>query len=187
MPYPRTPSSVKRLRGNPGRRPLREDVDAGVLERLPNPPAWLDDEARKFYRLAGRECIKMAVLARVDVAALVTMSAMWGRWVNAERHLCAEGEVVRAPNGSLVLNPWLTVSNRALDRFCALASKFGGNPADRTRLTLKESGPDLLDLRALLFGEPGTRVEVIDVTPAQLPVPADNAADLADWLREDGE
>jgi P27 family predicted phage terminase small subunit len=187
MAYPRVPTAVKKIRGNPGRRPLREDVDAGVLERLPNPPSWLDDEARKFYRLAGRECMKMQVLARMDVAALVTMSAMWGRWVKAERRLLLEGEVVRAANGSQVLNPWLTVSNRALDRFCALASKFGGNPADRTRLTLKDSGPDQIDLRALLFGEIGTRIDIIDVTPAQLSAPADNAAELADWLREDGE
>jgi len=175
MAYPRTPAAIKQLRGNPGHRPIRGEVDAGTLAKLPDPPDWIEGESRVFYRRMGRELVRLGILARVDVPALVALASAWGRWVQAERELRVRGPVITTATGAQQINPWQSVSLRALDRFCDLLAQFGGTPASRTRIALKESGESAADdLASLLFG----RVQVVNV-PAQLTGPEE---DFREWL-----
>ncbi len=151
MATPRKPAALKRLAGNPGRRPIREDFDAGKLERVPSPPAWMGAETKAFYRRAGRDLVDLGLLARVDVPALIAMAVQWGRWVQAERELTTRGPVIVTAHGAQVVNPWLTVCNRAFDRFVALLSQFGGTPVSRTKLSLDKADPAAFDLREFLM------------------------------------
>ncbi len=149
MATPRKPAAFKRLAGNPGRRPIREDFDAGKLERVPSPPAWMGAETKAFYRRA----------------------ATGSTWVSSPAPMCRRssrwrfnGGVGSRPSGSSrragrslsrrtaqVVNPWLTVCNRAFDRFVALLSQFGGTPVSRTKLSLDKADPAAFDLREFLM------------------------------------
>jgi len=155
MAYPRKPPALKRLQGNPGKRKLTKDIDGAVLAEVPTCPAWLEPEARKFFREMGRQCIGMGLLTQADVPALTALAVTWGQWVTAQRELKATGPVVTTASGGQVLSPWLTVSNRALDKFCDLLSQFGGTPASRTKFALQQEDKPLRtadDLWALIIG-----------------------------------
>ena len=47
-----TPTTLKELKGNPGRRPLNE-AEPKPAARLPSPPAHLSRSARREWRRAG--------------------------------------------------------------------------------------------------------------------------------------
>jgi len=129
-----------------------------------------------FYRRMGRELVRLGLLARLDVPALVALASSWGAFVEAEREVNQRGRVMTTANGDTRINPWESVRLRELDHFCTLLSKFGGNPADRTKIVVNDSGSAAADdLAAFLLG----RVHVVDVTPAQLPGPQE---DLQEWL-----
>lgn len=154
MPYPRKPTALKRLQGNPGKRPLGREIDGAALTKVPSCPAWLEEDARKFFRTMGREVIGMGLLTQADVPALIALAVTWGRWVDAERKLAERGEVITTAAGEQRVNPWLTVSNRALDKFCDLLTQFGGTPASRTKFVLEHKKPfGVEDLEALIMGQ----------------------------------
>lgn len=177
MPYPRKPAALKRLEG---RRVTRGEVSPGVLAKVPKVPDWLDGEARRFYTGMGRELIKLGLLAKVDVPALVALSVAWGRWVEAERELQVRGPVITTATGAEQVNPWQTVSTRALDRFCNLLSQFGGTPAARTKVELQNKEPPV-DFRALLTGT--IDGEAVDVTEWEDPR---RVLERDFWPRSDG-
>ncbi|HPI31682.1 MAG TPA: phage terminase small subunit P27 family [candidate division Zixibacteria bacterium] len=162
MATPRRPAALKRLAGNPGRRPIRDDFDAGRLDRVPSPPAWMGAETKAFYRRAGRDLVDLGLLARVDVPALIALAVQWGRWVQAERELNARGPVIVTAHGAQVVNPWLTVCNRAFDRFVALLAQFGGTPVSRTKLSLDKADPAAFDMREFLMAAIEERIQDTD-------------------------
>lgn len=178
MAYPRKPAALKRLQGNPGKRKLPKEIDGAALTKVPSCPAWLGEDARKFFRAMGREVVGMGLLTQADVPALIVLAVTWGRWVDAERKLAERGDVITTAAGEQRVNPWLTVSNRALDKFAELLSKFGGTPADRTKFVLQnEEKPfGLQDLEALIMG----RIE-LDKREAQQAAPG--AEDVATQVR----
>lgn len=139
--------NVRHLRGTPTRA-AGQRVKAAPS--APNPPTWLDREARAEWRRVVPELDKLGILARLDRASLATYCDAWSRWVQA-RHLIAEnGLVVDNPERGPVKNPAWQVYRDAAATVQALAKELGTTPAVRLRMTLPEKdaaddGAGLLD------------------------------------------
>jgi P27 family predicted phage terminase small subunit len=131
------PTKLKRLAGNPGKRPLNQH-EARIPPEIPTCPSHLLGEARKEWNRMSAELYKAGLLTLVDRAALAGYCQGWARWVKAEKQLTKRGEVVLGVNGTLKVNPWHTVAKNAKEEMRKFLIEFGMSPASRSRVQAAE-------------------------------------------------
>src|ERR1051325_3456696 len=84
-----TPTALKLLRGNPGRRPLNVDepqpppVEAG--SPLAKCPKWLTGDARTLWNRVAPGAIRSGLLTEVDLPAFEALCQSYARWRQFER------------------------------------------------------------------------------------------------------
>lgn len=145
------PTALKRLAGNPGKRPLNEREPQPVV-KIPACPRHLTGEARREWRRISAELVLLGVVTVIDRAALAAYCTAWARWVDAETQVAKLGTIVRTSNGNLIQNPYLAVANRAMEQMTRLAAEFGMTPSSRSRVQVAE--PDAVpSLAELLFAD----------------------------------
>ena len=138
------PTSLKQISGNPGKRKLNgsEPKFSALRSKCPK---HLDAVARKEWKRVTEELLALRIMSEADVAALAAYCSAYSRWVKAELEIRKDGEVIKLPTGEGVRNPWLIVSEKALDSLRKFATEFGLTPSSRTRLHVAEdssSDPD---------------------------------------------
>jgi len=127
------PTALKQLAGNPGKRALNssEPRPSGI----PKCPAHLDKAAKAEWKRISAELITLGLLTSVDRAALAAYCSAWSRWVTAEESLQRFGTVIKSPKSNFpIQNPFLGVSNTAVDQMRKFLIEFGMTPASRARL-----------------------------------------------------
>lgn len=145
------PTAMKVLRGNPGKRPLNA-AEPVVPAKVPLCPAHLDAEAKREWRRVVRELKRAGLLTSIDRAALAAYCQVWSRWVTAEIKVREAGTVVRSPKGFPMLNPYLSVANRAMGQMRAFLTEFGMTPSSRSRVHADGSTvPD--EMEEFFFGD----------------------------------
>lgn len=146
-----TPTELKKLKGNPGKRALNEKEPQPDVE-IPDCPEHLTGEAQKeWVRITG-ELKKLGVIANIDRAALAAYCMAWLDFVYASRMVDEEGEVITSEKGGKYMNPWVGIKTSAMDRLVRIGAEFGLTPASRTKL--KVDIPSEEDLMAsFLFGK----------------------------------
>jgi P27 family predicted phage terminase small subunit len=130
-----TPTQLKLLRGNPGKRKLKEDEPRPEAS-IPECPSHLGEEARAEWERMSVELFDLGLLTALDRAALACYCMAWGRWVEAERMVKQYGEVLKSKGtGGFYRSPYLDVSNGALAQMKAFLTEFGMTPSSRTRVS----------------------------------------------------
>lgn len=64
-----TPTAIKELEGNPGKRPLNTKEPKPV-KKAPSCPKWLEPEAKKEWRRLAKQMEQIGILTEVDMAAI---------------------------------------------------------------------------------------------------------------------
>ena len=132
-----TPSHVKKLLGNPGKRPIKEgepQYPPGAGE----PPRQLDKEAREEWDRVSALMTAAGVLTQADRAVLSLYCVAWSQWLKAVEG--TDGKLVLPlHNGMEGSNPYLSIANKQLEIVNKLASQLGLDPCSRTRLTSSEA------------------------------------------------
>lgn len=134
-----TPTALKILNGNPGRRPLnkREPKPAPMADAaFDEPPAELEGHA------AGRaEWIRLAPMLRrarqiteADRGALLAACLEWDLYLTATRNVEEEGLVIVTPRGFMMANPYIGIARRALVACTRIWPELGLTPSSRARL-----------------------------------------------------
>ena len=129
-----TPTALKLLKGNPGRRPPNPSEPKPAADR-PRCPQHLDTEARKEWRRIVPELEQLGLLTILDRAALALYCQAWSRWVRASREIDENGEILESKNGKPVQSPWISLRNRAGQDMHKFLAEFGMTPSSRTRVT----------------------------------------------------
>ena len=137
-----TPTHLKLIRGNPGRRPVSTD-EFRPDAKIPPCPRHVKGEARKEWKRICELLNDCQMIAEVDRGALSMLCTAWGRYVNAEEMIEKASEqapgsfglFVKSPNGMAIQSPWLSVSNRAMEMYRTWCAEFGITPAQRVRVT----------------------------------------------------
>lgn len=127
------PTALRIMAGNPGKRPIN-NREPRPIAAIPQPPDHLDDLAVAEWNRLSPQLHALGLLSHIDRAALACYCMAWSRWVRAEQHLCEHGEIVQAPSGAPIQNPWLSIANRAFDQVKVFAVQFGMSPASRVGL-----------------------------------------------------
>jgi P27 family predicted phage terminase small subunit len=137
------PTVLKLLDGNPGKRPLN-DREPAPPAGIPEPPAWLDDEARAEWFRIVKMLDDMGVSSPADHAALEAYCTIYSRWVHAEAQVKKFGTIVKSPEkGFPMTSPYLTVANQSLELMRKFLVEFGLTPSSRSRIRLPGSGDDV--------------------------------------------
>ena len=127
------PTNLKLIAGNPGKRPLNQH-EPRPRRKIPPCPSHLDAEAKREWRRMAHDLYDCGLLSMVDRSALAAYCVCWSKWVAAELKLRESGMVLKSPNGYPILNPYLGIINKTLQKMHAFLTEFGMTPASRSRI-----------------------------------------------------
>lgn len=140
------PTVVKKLRGNPARRPLNthEPAPPELLDLgLDAPPAELADDAvaaAEWARLVPmlRRCRQ---ITEADRAGLLACCIEWSRYLEANAAIRRDGLIVSTAKGGPMTNPYLRVTVRSLSALSKLWAELGLTPSSRSRVRTNDAPP----------------------------------------------
>ena len=133
-----TPTALKILTGNAGRRPIKFD-QFKPKTAIPDRPRHLKGEAKKEWERITTELVQYGMVANIDRGLLAMICTTWAKYVEAEveieksRKAETGGLVVKTPNEYLAQSAWLTVSNKAIEVYRALCAEHCITQATRAR------------------------------------------------------
>lgn len=129
-----TPTALKLVKGNPGKRALPKK-EAVIALSEPTPPSFLSDDAKVEW---GRVCsvlFAVGLMTELDRAALAAYCASYGLWAQAERELALKTLTIETSNGNAIQNALVGIANKAKADVVRYAAEFGMTPSARARVT----------------------------------------------------
>ena len=145
------PTALKELRGTArADRGVPNESKPPVPKTIPNPPSHFNRWAKKVWREYGQLLLDAGLFTELDSVAFEMFCQAYGRWIDAERQLLEEGEILTSAQGGLYQNPRLGIANRAWDQLKRMLPEFGLTPAERTRVAALVAEEED-DLATLLF------------------------------------
>ena len=142
-----TPTHLRLLRGNPGKRAInRDEPQPHEVTDVPEAPPFLTEYARQEWQRIASELRYLHLLTLVDLNPLAAYFMAYSRWRTAEEALAEmtkddpkwRGFIVYGAQGTPVKNPLVTAVAKAAADMVRYASEFGFTPAARCRIS---SGP----------------------------------------------
>jgi P27 family predicted phage terminase small subunit len=130
------PSAVKRLRGNPGKKPLNRSEPQPIGD-LPECPSHLAGRAREaWYEFAGG---LEGIATRLDATALELLCTAYGGYLDCMAKVAQGGPVWigKAKDGGLPfarISPYMRVAADQWRKVKEMLTEFGMTPSSRTRL-----------------------------------------------------
>ena len=89
---PPKPAAIKRLTGNPGKRPIREEPRVAVPSKVPYPPRFLNAYGRAEWRRVIKVLIKAGLYSELDRTILSIYCQEYGTWRDALDHADDRGQ-----------------------------------------------------------------------------------------------
>lgn len=137
---PKKPTALRKLEGNPSKRPYPKNEPQPDLS-IPDCPDWLLPEAKEEWERVAPQLNKLGLLTQLDRTALAAYCQSYAKWAEAERWLKEHGPVYPILNedGSvryLQQAPQVGIANQCLKQIRAFCSEFGLSPASRCRIEL---------------------------------------------------
>ena len=139
---PPTPTVVKLLRGNPGKRrlPVGEPMPPSA-PTCPSPPSCLAWYAVEEWERVAPELHALGLLTVLDVPMFAVYCSAYAQWRAAEEQLAEaaaadpenDGLVIER-DGRLIANPATGIARRSAELMLRVAAEFGMTPAARSRI-----------------------------------------------------
>jgi P27 family predicted phage terminase small subunit len=137
-----TPSYLKLIKGNPGKRPLNRVEPKPILLADLEPPPWLDREGREHWRYYAPRLQRLRILSELDRDLLAAASERWSVYIRSTRALRKSLVQITDSNGR-VSRPEVAISKMAFDSWRAAMQEFGIGAASRSRVnTVPESAEE---------------------------------------------
>ena len=179
------PTRIKKLHGNPGRRPLNT-AEAMPEPAIPSPPAFLSEDAKLEWNRVSEQLFRLGLLSHLDRSTLAAYCQAFSRWKQAEdaiaelakRDQLSGGLMIKTSNGNLIQNPLVGTANKAMSEMMRYAVEFGMTPSARARVEAGVPynggkfagllGPriDFSDQLAIDYDSPGALIAYIASNPA---------------------
>ena len=153
-----TPTFLKVLNGNPGKRPLN------INEPKPKPiaapaPTWMRTTAKTMHKTLAPQLEALGLLTAIDGAAFAAACESYATWVHCEKQLIRHGLTITLTkideDGKefayyTQARPEISIGNKALLAFKSFCTEFGLTPSSRAGITLPDAGENLDPMEALL-------------------------------------
>lgn len=137
-----TPTKLKVLRGNPGKRKLPTN-EPEPTPGAPSMPDWLSAEAKREWKRVVPELLKVGLLTVVDRAVLAAYCQAHAELVWATAEVERKGRIVEVPvvnrvgdvvGEKLREHPAVRMQRDAFGRVKQFLGEFGLSPSSRARL-----------------------------------------------------
>lgn len=128
------PTALKRLAGNPGKRPLNDNEPEFTLITDIEPPTWLSDKAIVMWETVMPELLRNKVLTVADIHNVEVFCMAYNRWRQAEDDIKVNGVTITNEN-TTIKNPAVTVVNEATTQMMKFGALLGLDPSSRQRLS----------------------------------------------------
>ena len=138
------PTAIKRLEGNPGKRPLNI-YEPKPRKKAPACPDWLDEEAKREWHRLAKTMESMGVLTEADRAAFATYCDAYSKWKDATEFINQHGQIFKTPSGYIQQVPQVSIAQTYGKLMTKIATEFGLTPASRSRIIAGGSGGEILD------------------------------------------
>ena len=134
-----TPSAIRRLEGNPSRRPLNSHEPKPRANR-PRMPKHLDERAQKEWRRLVPMLEQMRVLTEADGIALANLCVDYSILQQAQESLSKTGLLSKTTKtGMIHQSPLLNIISVTTDRVTRGLREFGLTPASRSRIQASDA------------------------------------------------
>ena len=107
---PPKPTAVKKLEGNPGKRPLNEN-EPKPSGKAPSCPTWLEPDAKKEWDRLSAVLEAMGLLTSVDMAAFAGYCQAYARWKEAEEFITKHGSIIKTNSGYIQQVPQVSIAH----------------------------------------------------------------------------
>ena len=165
------PTSIKLLRGNPGKRPLNKR-EPKPKEGVPYCPSWLSDEARRHWKRTAAILKDMGLLTTADGDALANYCDTWAQWREMRDWIEKHGPVMPirgAPTGEVGEDgrplpgpikyiqqaPQVNIARHLLLILGRYQLEFGLTPSARTRIQVGKSSTESAEFERFLGSKTG--------------------------------
>jgi len=129
------PTALKKLQGNPGRRPYsKKEAMPKKPKGIPRAPSHLDKRAQEEWRRMAKELHPLGLLTNIDLTALAAYCASFSIWLDAQKKIQKHGVLIKAQSGFPMQSPYLAISNRAMTEMRKWMVEFGLTPSSRSRV-----------------------------------------------------
>jgi len=137
-----TPTALKLVTGNPGKRPPLVPNEASVPASRPSPPEDLPDDAKVEWGRVIERLYECGLMTDIDRAALAAYCNAYATWLSAVRTLRdmaqrdpqGRGLMIRTTNGNVIQNPLVGTIRCAQADVVRYAAEFGMTPSARSRI-----------------------------------------------------
>ncbi|MFA4973656.1 MAG: phage terminase small subunit P27 family [bacterium] len=133
-PHPK-PTILKKIEGNPGKRPLNEN-EPQPLPVEPECPHWLMPEAKAEWKRIAPELLRLGLLTHIDKAALAGYCQAYARWSQAEARLTKRGLLITTQSGYQQQRAEVSIAQRYLAILKSFIAEFGLSPSSRARMVV---------------------------------------------------
>lgn len=144
------PTAIKKLEGNPGKRPLN-DKEPKPEKKAPECPDWLEEDAKEEWNRLARQMEQLGTLTEVDMASFAGYCQAYARWKEAEEFISKHGSIVKTPSGYWQQVPQVSIAQRYLKIMNRHCEQFGLTPSSRSRLTVDNSVEETDEMELLLL------------------------------------
>lgn len=131
-----TPTALRVLRGNPGKRPMNKR-EPKPLRGLPRTPAHLSPRAKAAWKSIGGELDRMGVMTAADATALELLSTAYADYRAAHDVITKEGQTYESISTYGTLRrqrPEVAIASEAWRQIASMLREFGLTPSSRTKV-----------------------------------------------------
>lgn len=143
------PTKLKVLQGNPGKRKLSDkEPDPTPVEKIPDPPHWLDYYAKKEWKRVAEKLIEIGLLTEIDLSTFTIYCQRYAEWIRAEKAIMKKGMTFLTPKGFVQQRPEVAIARDTAKQLRMYAEVLGLAPAARSGLEIKrdDEGPSVEDI-----------------------------------------
>ena len=127
------PTALKKLEGNPGKRPLNEMEPVPPTVSLKCPRHMLPEAQKEWKRLAPI-LMNMGLLTAADAVPFEGYCTAYARWREAQDEITRHGSIYKDQEGRIRPNPYIAIANQQMREIKSLAAEFGLTPSNRAAM-----------------------------------------------------
>ncbi len=134
MGYPRKPTKLKILQGNPGKRALNKN-EPEFKTCIPEAPSYLYGDALKEWDNLAKLLASKGLLSEADAAELANYCLCIQEIAEATEDIKQNGFWEKTTNGNMIQRPSVGTRHQAMDRCHKFLIQFGMTPASRSSIS----------------------------------------------------
>ena len=142
----KTPTNLKLITGNPGKRPLNKS-EAVVEFTLPKTPSELDARANKIWKERGARLVKLKLMSEIDDGIFMGYCQLMSWCLQLMRDVKKEGLFIQEEqfwkDGEVIIktvkNPKLLEARLMFDKIRLMSAELGMSPSARSGIVIPKT------------------------------------------------